>query len=86
MIDQRNQNKPPKNFEKKGEPNIQEGQLEERVPKPLPRMAAGVFGYIGYDNIKLIENIPQKLEKNEVLPDSLLIRPSLIIIFDNLNR
>ena len=53
------------------------------LPKPLPRMAAGVFGYIGYDNIKLIENIPQKLEKNEVLPDSLLIRPSLIIIFDN---
>ena len=38
MIDQRNQKKPPKNFEKKGEPNIQEGQLEERVPKPLPRM------------------------------------------------
>ena len=54
------------------------------LPKPLPRMAAGVFGYIGYDNIKLIENINQKLEKDEVLPDSLLIRPSLIIIFDNL--
>ena len=54
------------------------------LPESLPRMSAGVFGYIGYDNVKLIENIPQKHKKDPALPDSLLIRPSLIIVFDNL--
>ncbi len=54
------------------------------LPPQLPRMSAGVFGYIGYDNVRLIENI-NELNKSEAdFPDSLLIRPSLIIVFDNL--
>ena len=28
-----------------------------KLPDHLPRMSAGVFGYIGYDNVRLIEDI-----------------------------
>src|SRR6056300_1594497 len=54
------------------------------LPKTLPRMSAGIFGYIGYDNVRLIENISEELFSENDFPDSLLMRPSLIIVFDNL--
>ena len=28
------------------------------IPKSLPQMAAGLFGFLGYDMIRLVENIP----------------------------
>ena len=54
------------------------------LPSHLPRMSAGVFGYIGYDNVRLIEDIKELDKSNGDFPDSLLIRPSLTIVFDNL--
>ncbi|MFO1173057.1 MAG: anthranilate synthase component I [Hyphomicrobiaceae bacterium] len=52
------------------------------LPEELPPMAAGVFGYMGYDTVRLIERLPA--EKTDVLgvPDSILIRPTIILIFD----
>ena len=50
----------------------------------LPPMAAGLFGYFGYDMIRLIENIPDSNEPIIEMDDALLLRPSLIAIFDRL--
>ena len=45
-------------------------------------MAAGVFGYMGYDTVRLIEKLPDENEDPLDLPESLMIRPTLILIFD----
>ena len=51
---------------------------------PLPPMAAGLFGYFGYDMIRHIEAIPDANPVAIDTPDSMLVRPSLIAIFDRL--
>ena len=50
----------------------------------LPPMAAGLFGYFGYDMIREIEAIPNTNLKVVEMDDALLLRPSLIAIFDRL--
>lgn len=50
----------------------------------LPPMAAGLFGYFGYDMIRHIEAIPDANPVAIETPDSMLVRPSLIAIFDRL--
>ena len=50
----------------------------------LPPMAAGLFGYFGYDMIRHIEEIPDSNPVAIDTPDSMLVRPSLIAIFDRL--
>jgi len=50
----------------------------------LPPMAAGLFGYFGYDMIRQIETIPDQNSAAISMDDSLLLRPSLIAIFDRL--
>ena len=52
------------------------------LPEDLPPMAAGVFGYMGYDTVRLIEELPDDNEDQLGLPESLMIRPTLILIFD----
>ncbi len=46
-------------------------------------MAAGIFGYMGYDTVRLIERLPGEKPDSLGLPDSILVRPTLIVIFDN---
>lgn len=52
------------------------------LPEDLPPMAAGVFGYMGYDTVRLMEHLPD--ENPDVLgfADATLIRPTLMAIFD----
>ena len=45
-------------------------------------MAAGIFG-MGYDTVRLIERLPNKKPDSLGLPDSILVRPTLIVIFDS---
>ncbi len=52
------------------------------VPEGLPPMAAGVFGYMGYDTVRLIEHLPDVPADVLGIPDAILIRPTLIIVFD----
>ncbi|MEM7620766.1 MAG: anthranilate synthase component I [Pseudomonadota bacterium] len=52
------------------------------LPKHLPPMAAGVFGFMGYDTVRLIEHLPDESPDPVGLPDSLMLRPTLIIVFD----
>ncbi len=53
------------------------------LPPELPPMAAGVFGYMGYDTVRLIETLPEMRPDPLGVPDALLIRPTLMLIFDN---
>ena len=53
------------------------------LPPELPPMAAGIFGYMGYDTVRLIEHLPDEKPDSLGLPDSILVRPTLIVIFDN---
>ncbi|MBP7815222.1 MAG: anthranilate synthase component I [Phenylobacterium sp.] len=52
------------------------------LPDGLPPMSAGVFGAIGYDMIRLVEKLPDINPDPLDLPDGLMIRPSIVAIFD----
>jgi anthranilate synthase component I len=52
------------------------------LPDVLPLMAAGVFGYLGYDIIRLIEDLPPARDDRIGIPDAVLVRPTLILVFD----
>lgn len=50
----------------------------------LQGIASGIFGYLGYDMGRLMENLPDKgLPDDCKIPDSVFIRPQILIIFDN---
>lgn len=54
------------------------------LPPELPPMAAGMFGYFGYDNVRLMEKLAEPGPDPLDLSDTLLIRPQIILIFDNI--
>ena len=57
-----------------------------KLPEELPPMSAGLVGYLGFDNIELIENIPSKNPSKLNLPDGLFMRPTIMIIFDSVEH
>lgn len=59
---------------------VAESKLD--VPHNLPPMAAGVFGYLGYDMVRLMEKLPAANRDPLGNPDAILIRPTVIVIFD----
>ncbi len=59
---------------------IEESRIE--LPDELPPMAAGVFGYMGYDTVRLMENLPNENPDALGLPDGLFLRPTVIAVFD----
>jgi anthranilate synthase component 1 len=52
------------------------------LPETLPPMAAGVFGYLGYDMVRLMEELPSPNPDPIGIADAILIRPTLVIAFD----
>ncbi len=51
----------------------------------LPAMASGIFGYMNYDMIRLMEKISDHNLPDEIkIPDSIFIRPQIIVVFDSL--
>jgi anthranilate synthase component 1 len=53
------------------------------LPASLPPMAAGLFGYLGYDMVRFIERLPDNAPDPLGTPDALLVRPTVICVFDN---
>jgi anthranilate synthase component 1 len=49
----------------------------------LPPMAAGVFGYLGYDMVRLMERLPPAKPDKIGAPDAILLRPTVMIVFDS---
>ena len=52
------------------------------LPDDLPQAAAGLFGYLGYDMIRLVEHLPDINPDPLGLPDALMLRPSVIAVLD----
>jgi anthranilate synthase component 1 len=52
------------------------------IPALLPPMAAGVFGYLGYDMVRLMEKLPAQKPDPIAIPDAVLVRPTIVVIFD----
>jgi anthranilate synthase component 1 len=50
----------------------------------IPFINGGLFGFLGYDTIRYIENLPEQSTDDTLLPDILLFIPQKIIVFDNL--
>lgn len=53
------------------------------LPAPLPPMAAGLFGYLGYDMVRHVESLPEKAPDPIGAPEALLMRPTVVAVFDN---
>jgi anthranilate synthase component 1 len=60
---------------------IAECRVESEAP--LPPMAAGLFGYLGYSTVGLIEKLPDTNPDTLGIPDGILVRPTIVCIFDN---
>jgi anthranilate synthase component 1 len=56
------------------------------LPGDLPPMAAGVFGAIGYDMVRLVEPLPDVNPDPLALPDSVMMRPSIVAVFDAIGQ
>jgi len=59
---------------------IAESRIE--MPEKLPPMAAGLFGYMGYDAVRLMERLPDKNPDELGVPDAMFVRPTIMAIFD----
>jgi anthranilate synthase component 1 len=54
------------------------------LPPAVPPMAVGLYGYLGYDMVRLIERLPNVPADPLGLPDAILLRPTIVAIFDNI--
>ena len=54
-----------------------------QLPHGMPPMASGLFGYLGYDMVRLFEKLPAPNPDPLGLPDAVLVRPTVTAIFDN---
>ncbi len=57
---------------------------ESRVDMPddLPPMSVGLFGFLGYDMIRLVEHLPDINPDPLDLPDAVMLRPSVVAVLD----
>jgi len=58
-------------------------QTRMTLPPGLPPMSVGLFGYLGYDMVRLIERLPNAPPDPLNLPDAIMVRPTILAIFDN---
>jgi anthranilate synthase component 1 len=56
------------------------------LPAELPPMAAGLFGAIGYDMIRLVEPIGPAKADTLSMPDAVMTRPSIVAVFDSISQ
>ena len=59
---------------------IEESRID--LPDDLPPLAAGLFGYLGYDMIRLVENLPDVNPDPIGTPDAVLMRPGVVVVVD----
>ena len=52
------------------------------IPAGLPSTAAGIYGYLGYEMVRLMERLPDRHDRGLETPDALLMRPTMLAVFD----
>jgi len=77
----------PEHFEGDGKPLdslkrvLAQSALE--VPDALAPIAAAMFGYLGYEMIRQIENLPSLAPADPLdTPEAFLVRPRVVVVFD----
>ncbi len=69
--------------------NIIENILENfkfKTPTNLPPICSLISGYFSYDTIRYVEKIPNNCKDDLKMPDVRLLRPTVLIIHDNLKK
>ncbi|RKQ71614.1 anthranilate synthase component 1 [Litorimonas taeanensis] len=61
-----------------------QGESHFKLPEGIPPMAAGLFGYLGYDMIRQVEDIPASNIDPIGTPDAIMVRPKIVCIFDQI--
>ncbi|HMK68900.1 MAG TPA: anthranilate synthase component I [Stellaceae bacterium] len=61
---------------------VEECRVE--TPPALPPMAAGLFGYMGYNMVGLMERLPDANPDTLGIPDGIFLRPTVVCVFDTL--
>ncbi len=59
---------------------IAESRIE--MPDGVPPVGAGLFGYLAYDMIRLVEHLPDVNPDPLNLPDAMLLRPTVVAVLD----
>jgi anthranilate synthase component 1 len=54
------------------------------VPEGLPPQSAGIYGYLGYEMVRYMEKLPDSNPDHLQTPEAVLMRPSLLAVFDTL--
>ncbi|MCE8523813.1 anthranilate synthase component I [Ruegeria pomeroyi] len=64
--------------------NLRALLAESRIalPEDLPQASAGLFGYLGYDMVRLVEHLPDVNPDPLGLPDAVMMRPSVVAVLD----
>ena len=72
--------------DQQGDPlaNLRALIAESRIalPEGMPAASAGLFGYLGYDMIRLVEHLPDVNPDPLGLPDAVMLRPSVVAVLD----
>lgn len=59
---------------------VAESQID--MPPGLPPQSAGIYGYLGYEMVRYMEVLPNANPDDLQTPEAVLMRPSLLAIFD----
>lgn len=59
---------------------VAESQID--MPTGLPPQSAGIYGYLGYEMVRYMEVLPNGNPDDLQTPEAILMRPSLLVIFD----
>jgi anthranilate synthase component 1 len=63
------------------------GECKVTGMEGLPPMAAGAFGYIGYDMVRYVETkLPATKPDPTGVPEAMLMRPGVVLIFDGVRQ
>lgn len=65
---------------------LKKSEIQSPDEKLPPMATSGLFGFMGYDNIRLIEKIPNKNQDPLDLDDGIMMRPTILAIFDNVKQ
>jgi anthranilate synthase component 1 len=65
---------------------VDESHIELPAGFPPIPVSAGLFGFLGYDMVRLIERVPDTKPDALGLDDAILMRPSLMAVFDDIEN
>ena len=63
-----------------------QAETEFNLPEDMPPMAAGLFGYLGYDMVRHVERLPDVNPDPIGTPDAIMVRPTIVAIFDQIKQ